>query len=217
MIRLVLLLGSAVLLAASGVSHRIWTGTWNFNNEPNVFAERLGHVPLEVRDWIGADTKVDAQQMKDAEAAGYLSRRYVQRGSGAEVSFFMICGRPGPISVHTPDICYGGLGFQVVGAKNRYHFGGKEETLSSDFIWANFEKPDMVAPPRMRIYWAWKAGPGWQAPKNPRMTLGGEKALYKLYLVYRPAPGTELKEHDPCQEFMKDFLPILETTLSPAS
>lgn len=219
MIRLVLLLCSAVLLAASGVTHRIWSGTWSINNQPQVFAERLTQVPTSIRDWYGSDTKVDTKQMEHAEAVGWLSRRYVQRGTGAEVSVFIICGRPGPVSVHTPDICYGGLGFQVAGSIKPHHYDGEEQTNTppADFFWANFEKTDAVVPQHLRIYWSWKAGPGWRAPKNQRMTFGGEKALYKLYIVYRPAPGAQLKEHDPCLDFMNDFLPVVEKTLSPAS
>jgi hypothetical protein len=74
-----------------------------------------------------------------------------------------------------------------------------------------------VTPARLRIYWAWKAGRGWQAPANPRLTFGAAPALYKLYLVYHAAPGIALPEHDPCEDFLHDLLPELEKALSPAS
>jgi hypothetical protein len=215
MIRLVLSLSAAVLLAASGVSHRLWTGEWNTSNEPGESASRLAKVPASIGEWTGEDGSIDERQMTRAEAAGYLFRHYVNRRTGADVSVLLICGRPGPISVHTPDVCYGGIGFQVVGSRNSYHFEGTEQTPPSDFTWATFEKFDSGAPARLRIYWAWKAGPGWKAPTNPRITFGASRALYKLYLIYRPAPGAELREQDPCKEFMVDFLPELERTLSP--
>lgn len=217
MIRQVMLLSAAILLAASGVSHRFWRGVWNVSNEPAASAARLADVPTIVGDWVGADTEVDTRQLSRAEAAGYLSRRYLQRRTGAEVSVFIICGRPGPVAVHTPDICYGGLGFQVVGSTSRYPFSGDAETPPAEFIRANFEKPDVVGTAHLRIYWAWKSGRGWRAPSNPRMTFGGAAALYKLYLIYRPAPGAELIDRDPCQDFMSDFLPELEKALSPVS
>jgi hypothetical protein len=219
MLRLLLLPSAAVLLVASGVTHRLWTGEWNVSNEPATSAARLANVPTTIGEWEGADTAVDAKQLAQAEAVSYLSRRYLKRGgTGAEVSAFIICGRPGPVSVHTPDICYGGIGFQIVGSQNQYHVAGDAQTPSADFIWANFEKTDVVSPGRLRIYWTWKSGPGWQAPSNPRMKFGGAAALYKLYLVYRPAPGAAFTDDDdPCREFMKDFLPELEKALSPAS
>ena len=217
MLRIVSLLCAVVLLAASGVSHRLWSGAWNVSGEPGISAARLEAVPSSLGDWEGADMEVDSRQLARAEAAGYLARRYVQRRTGAELSLFIICGRPGPVSVHTPDICYGGLGFRVEGTESRYQFEGDAEAPAAEFFTANFVKADPVVPSRLRIYWGWKAGSGWRAPSNPRLTFGGAPALYKIYLVYRPIPGAELPERDPCQDFMRDLLPELEKTLSPAS
>jgi hypothetical protein len=217
MIRLLLLVSAALVLAASGVSHRLWTGAWNFSNEPAASAARLANVPSTFGDWAGADLEMDARQLARAEAVSHISRRYVNRRSGAEVTVFIICGRPGPVSVHTPDICYGGLGFQVKGTQNRHHIDASAEMPPSDFHWANFEKADPVAPVHLRIYWGWKAGRGWQAPSDPRLTFGAAPALYKLYITCRPAPGSELPDQDPCRDFMHDFLPELEKVLSPAS
>ncbi len=217
MLRLVMLLSAAILLAASGISHRLWTGVWNLTNEPAASAARLANVPTSIGDWEGADLQVDVRQLDKAEAVGFLARRYVQRRTGAEVSVFIICGRPGPVSVHTPDICYGGIGFHLVGSPSRHHFAGDAETPAADFYWANFDKSDPVAPARLRIYWTWKDGRGWRAPSNPRMTFGGAAALYKLYLVYHPAPGSEPIDHDPCQDVMNVLLPELEKALSPSS
>jgi hypothetical protein len=212
-----MLLSAATLLAASGVSHRLWTGAWNLTNEPAESAARLANVPTTIGDWEGADLEVDRRQLARAEADGFLARRYLQRRTGSEVSAFIICGRPGPVSVHTPDICYGGIGFHIVGSQSRYHVAGDAEMPEADFLWANFDKSDPVAPARLRIYWAWKTGRGWRAPSSPRMTFGGAAALYKLYLVYRPAPGAEPTDRDPCQDFMSVLLPELEKALSPGS
>jgi hypothetical protein len=208
---------AVVLLAASGVSHRIWTGAWSVSGEPALSASRLPALPATLGDWVGVDTEVDGKQLAQAEAAGYLARRYVQRRSGAEVSLFIICGRPGPVSVHTPDICYGGIGFRLAGAESHYRAEGNADTPSAEFITGNFVKPDPALPQNLRIYWGWKAGSGWRAPANPRMTFGAVPALYKMYLVYRPLPGVELPQRDPCQDFLRDLLPELEKTLSPAS
>lgn len=217
MLRILPLVCAFVLLAASGISHRLWTGSWTLSDEPGLSAARLAEVPASIGDWVGADQEVDARQLARAEAVGHLARRYVQRRTGEQVSLFLICGRPGPIAVHTPDICYGGIGFRVADKPAQHHVEGDAERPAAAFLRANFVKADPVAPVRMRIYWTWKEGRGWKAPANPRLTFGAAPALYKLYLVYRAAPGAELPEHDPCQDFLRDLLPELEKALSPAS
>jgi hypothetical protein len=217
MLRILPIVSAFVFLAASGISHRLWTGSWTITGEPGLSAARLAEVPATIGDWVGVDQEVDARQLARAEAAGYLARRYVQRLTNAEVSVFIICGRPGPVAVHTPDICYSGLGFQLTGTAAPYEVEGDTEMPPAAFFRGNFEKADPTGPTRLRIYWAWKAGRGWKAAAHPRMSFGGLPALYKLYLVYRRMPGDELPEQDPCQDFMHDLLPELEKVLSPPS
>lgn len=217
MLRILPIVSAFVLLSASGVSHRLWTGSWTFTGEPGLSAARLANVPLKIGDWDGVDVEVDARQLARAEAAGYLARRYVDRRSGAEVSVFIICGRPGPVAVHTPDICYSGLGFHLDDKPESYQVKGDADTPAATFFRGDFVKSDAVAPARLRIYWTWKGGPGWNASTHPRLAFGSLPALYKLYVTYRPVPGAELPKQDPCQDFLHDLLPNLEKALSPAS
>jgi hypothetical protein len=70
---------------------------------------------------------------------------------------------------------------------------------------------------RLRVYWSWKAGGPWRAPTFQRLVFGGCPALYKLCLVYSPAPGAALPEPDPCVDFMADLLPVLDEALSPTA
>ena len=217
MLRILSFFCAVILLTASGITHRLWSGSWNVSGEPGISAARVAEVPSTLGDWVGTDLEVDARQLARAEAVGYLCRRYVQRRTGVEVTAFLLCGRPGPISVHPPTICYQGLGFQVVGSPERYNVEGDAEMPPATFFWANFVKADSATPDKLRIYWAWKVGRGWQAPQHPRWTFGAAQALYKLYITYRALPGAELPDRDPCQDFMRDFLPELERALSPAS
>jgi hypothetical protein len=217
MLRILPALCAFLLLAASGITHRLWTGAWTVSNEPETSAARLAKVSLSLGDWEGIEVDMDSRQLAQAEAVGYLSRRYIHRRSGAEVSVFIICGRPGPIAVHTPDICYGGIGFKPIKKETQYKVEGNADSPEAEFFKADMSKPDPVTPDQLRIYWGWKAGHGWQAPANPRLKFGGSPALYKLYVVYHPASGSQLPEHDPAEDFMHDLLPELEKVLSPAS
>lgn len=215
MLRILPILGAFLVLAASGVSHRLWSGAWKLSDEPGKSASRLPEISSSIGDWVGADLEIDTKQLERAEAVGYLCRHYIQRGSGSEVTVFILCGRPGPISVHPPTICYQGLGFQVKGEPTRYKAKGDTDTPAAEFFWADFIKPDPAIPEHLRIYWAWKSGRGWLAPNHARFTFGGAQALYKMYITYRAVPGSELPERDPCQDFMREFLPELERALSP--
>src|SRR5262249_23209931 len=99
----------AVLLC--GVVHGFWTDRWGVAGNPAEAAARLTEIATELEDWQSRDLDLDQRQL--GPVSGYLHRRYVNRRTGDAVTLFMICGRPGPISIHTPDVCYGASGYEV--------------------------------------------------------------------------------------------------------
>src|SRR5947209_9927630 len=96
-------LGLLVLLV-SGVVHGLWTDRWRAAAEPAAYAARLADVPRTVGDWEGQDVTLEEKSLRVAEVTGYLARTYVHRRTGAMAEVVVVCGRPGPISVHTPDV-----------------------------------------------------------------------------------------------------------------
>jgi hypothetical protein len=206
------------LLIASGAVHRWWAGSWSTSEEPAASAARLADVPRTIADWDGHSQEINPRELEIAEVAGHLLRRYVRRGTHEAVTVLIVCGRPGPICVHTPDICFSGQGFEIVGEKTHFTAGGREGLPKAEMFKADMSRrrPDGRTE-RLRVYWSWKAGGPWRAPTFQRLVFGGCPALYKLYLVCSPAPGAELPEQDPCVDFMADLLPVLDEALSPTS
>ena len=106
-----------LILVTSGAITGIWTRRWE--TPPELAARNLasiGLVPETIGDWTGLSQQLDPRVMEIAEIDGYLMRRYVN-DRGDAVSVLLVCGRPGPISVHTPDICYAGIGYEPVGGR----------------------------------------------------------------------------------------------------
>jgi hypothetical protein len=152
-----------------------------------------------------------------AQLSGYLSREYVHEGSGEVMSILLVCGRPGPVAVHTPDICYRGGGYEM-SPKTPFTLPAEPPLQKpAHFLTAKFVKEDATAPDALRIYWAWNAGDGWVAPTNPRWAFARYRALYKLYVIHHLTGPGESPDGDPSQEFMKVLLPQLHQSLFPGS
>ena len=62
-------------------------------------------------DWVGQHRELDPRQVAGAEMTGYLLRSYTHRTSGETFQVLLICGKPGPTSLHPPDVCYQGAGY----------------------------------------------------------------------------------------------------------
>src|SRR5436305_1973967 len=112
--RLLPLISAVPVVLAFGTAEALWTNRRAAADTSAAAAERLGGLPLSVGDWQGQALELDPRQISKAGISGYLMRQYVHRPTGNAVTVLLLCGRPGPIAVHPPDVCYGGAGFATV-------------------------------------------------------------------------------------------------------
>ncbi len=208
-----LLIGLGILLVvASGVCQGLFTGRWGQSQELAEAARRLQSVPMTVGDWKGEqESTISDRALQIGEIVSYLSRRYV-RSDGSAVNVLIVCGRPGPISVHTPDVCFRGAGFRPVSITHRVIAGDDSSTVGE--AWgSDFSKQTPAAEEHVRVFWSWGRPSTWQAPDQPRRAFAGIPYLYKLYVVRRIPQVGESIDEDPCLEFMQTFLPQLTSLL----
>lgn len=208
----------AALLALDGYLYGVFTHRWGPTKDLELAAARLDDVPMTFGDWQGeAARPISAREAEQAGFASFFHRSYKNRKSGAAVSVLLGCGPAGPLSVHTPDICYRGSGYQAVGdvTKRRGQVDGPFDAGAE--LWAaKFSKPESASFTELRVLWCWNAGNGWQAPKTPRVAYAGSAALYKLYVVHESARDDERAEQV-SGEFLGQLLPELNKRLFPGS
>jgi hypothetical protein len=183
------------LVIASGCVHARWTGRWSPPRELNLRVSRLAKVPHEFGGWKGRDIPLDRRSVAVAGLAGYLFRRY-EDAQGHSVLLLIVCGPPGPISVHTPEVCYGGLGYEPIGDRSLREIG------TGDAVWrADFLRIGPAMDDRLRILYGWSVDGTWRASSSPRSDFAGAPVLCKLYIV-RELPRTD-HEEDPSSTFAK--------------
>ena len=170
------------LLGAAAVGHGYRTDRWGAPANHREAAERLQTLPLHIGDWQGTESALDEQQAELSQATGILVRRYRHRYSDAEASIMILCGRPGPITVHPPEACYGGAGY-VPGPASVHdlHGGGT--------LWVGDFKKDGPSAETLRIHWGWSDGGNWVAAESPRTAFFTSKLLYKLYVIQPYSPS----------------------------
>jgi hypothetical protein len=213
--RRTLLLGSALLLLVGyGFAESLWTHGGQKHEALARAVARLQSVPAVVGDWEGKEMKLDPRQVARAEMSGYVYRRYVNRRSQAAVTVLLVCGRPGPTSLHSPDLCYAGLGYTQAGRSARHTLPKAGASGEAAFWVGEFHKPGPTPEP-LRILWAWNATGAWQAPDHPRFEFGAHAALYKLYAVRELRQAGKALAEDPAVALLNELLPEIHKGLFP--
>jgi hypothetical protein len=197
-----LALTASAMLVTAGVVHGVWTDRWQTPLDVKKAADEMARLPWDVGEWRGAEVSAGPAA---PGVAGCLQRRYDHRPGGGSVSLALVCGRPGPVSIHTPEACYGSSGFHV-GTRHKVELRGLGTFWRTDAT--RTTATDEV---RLRIYYGWHTVAGWSAPEDPRQSFAREKVLHKVYVV-REMTGSEPRE-EPCEEFLRALIPELGRTV----
>jgi hypothetical protein len=212
MLRTVLLALAAALVAGESYVHGLWTNRWSNSRALEEAVARLQQVPVQVGDWSAETRELDRRTLAQAGFAGYLSRTY-RRPDGFAVNVLLACGPAGPLSLHTPQICYGGAGYHAVGDISRQDVDVRVSPASGAFWKARFAKEEALVPVSLRILYAWHVNRAWTAADNPRLSFAGLPVVHKMYLTYPLSASDERPDDAACAEFMGRLLPELERTV----
>ncbi len=213
-------LAALALLLSAGVVHGLWTERWARSKAIDVWTKELEKVPTSFGDWESTSQELDKDVLEAGEIDGYLMRRYRNTRNDQAIDVLIVCGRPGPISVHTPEACYGGSGYvatekaKLVPANPAV---AAEYWPTADDFWAiDFSKEEATRTEKLRILYAWNTGSGWKGASRARFEFAGSPALYKMYIVrVLGDQAPDLSSSDPSIEFVREFLPVLDETLKP--
>jgi len=214
--RILPFLAAAALVLLTGAVHGIWTGRWVVSQELKESAALLQNVPMTIGDWKGEDLKIDPYEREAGQIEGYVKRRYANVKDGTALSMLIVSGRSGPISVHTPDICFTSAGFQLVGPQTRIPVSYEPGPKNADFWWGDFSRMQVATPTNLRVFWSWNGGGAWRAPEYPRWAHASYRVIYKLYVTRETPSRLGKLDGDVALPFIKVILPEIDRALAAA-
>src|SRR5947208_649996 len=141
----------------TGIVHGVWTGRWEITDEPGASVARLPNVGMDLGDWQGQTLDAESQQLGDA--SGCLLRRYTNKFTGANVTVFLLCGRPGPVAIHPPDSCYAAGGYEIA-TPSLFKAAADAGASPPEFRVARMRKKRAGEQNQLRVFWSWNDGAG---------------------------------------------------------
>lgn len=185
------------------------------SEELDRFTAHVQRLPRVLGDWKGKDDPpISDDVWKRTHCTAYVSRTYENSKTGKQVSVYLVSGAAKHITIHSPDWCYVGAGFELDGDIENYLVklptgSGMEDP---EFATAIFRKTQDVAQMGLRIFWTYSYDRVWKGPTNSnwaKAAYGGRPAMYKIYLVADAVPPSE----SPCVDFVKDEFPTINQLL----
>ena len=220
MSKLALILAAAGFLAVtliSGWFHGQLANRWGQVGELKAAAAKLEReLPTRVGAWRLVKNFPLEPHVKDVlQCAGHLHGMYANEQTGEVVSVAILVGPSGPLSVHSPEICYSAIDYELAGERQQWKV--TDQKGQTHALWKLHANSRHSTRPNLRILYGWSRGGQWEAVRGPRFALAGVPILYKLQ-VAGPARDQKVENAlDPCQDFLARFLADMQPRLIASS
>ena len=203
-----------VLTLLSGVIQGRMSNRWGPTRDALAAAKKLNDIPSQFGNWrLTSSDEITQSTLRMLECAGYVLRTYENQETGETVRMTVLLGPSGPMSVHTPEICYSSRDYTIHETRHQVPI---EIDGSSESFWALTFQANSLDADMLRVYYAWNPGDHWSAPDDPRFAFADRPFLYKIELASSLPPGADPEAADPCHRFLKDFVPLAKPHLAKA-
>src|SRR5438876_4916160 len=118
-----------IVVLASGILHGMYTSRWGEKPSLDRYLARLDAVPESFGDWTSKSDRFQ-DDLTHHGIEKYILRTYSNSRTTESYQVLVVCGRPGPIASHTPDVCYRGSGYTPTGDQKRADVTVTDETSS---------------------------------------------------------------------------------------
>lgn len=178
------------------------------------FTAAVDRIPKEFGHWTSMEDKIDEEQFKASNCTNCISRTYTNR-EGERVNVYLVSGTGRHVTIHTPDWCYVGAGYDIVDGEPQQYTDDSAATLETppEFLTAIFRKEDPLFTHHIRIFWTFSDDGIWRGPRMPKPALGSKPAMYKIYMITEINEVNAEVSKDATLKFAREFLPLINGIL----
>lgn len=226
--RVLLAVGLAVLITLGGRTGMPWVPLVDRGPSAEQYGERILALPDSLGDWqLVQDDKLSDDAIRELKCDdSYVARRYVHARHGGAVDLILLAGPPGPLTAHTPEICYSANNYRMI-SNVPFSVGRLDTAESEDGDGSGNGDADGDVPFRsvhlksarsedrdLLVVYAWNDGESWRVPTIPRMAFTSRAAVVKIQLaVPRSGTGGVAGGEDLIRDFLSPLLAELNQTV----
>ncbi|MDR3232370.1 MAG: EpsI family protein [Planctomycetaceae bacterium] len=207
---------TAVITAYSGSL----TGRWGASAAVEEARAALKELPLTIGNWQAEKegemdaTSISMLEIKDS----YIIRAYKNTVTQTVVYITIILGPSGRVTVHTPEICFGGKDYNKEGTRVsvpiNVQVDNGAKTIEDSFWKIDFVGRSLDVNNRISFYYAHSSGNEWIATESARWTFAKYRYAYKLQAQAYTAAAAGDAPTDTVKGFLTDVLPVIHQHLT---
>jgi hypothetical protein len=200
---------------AAGWSQGCQTNRWGPAPDAALAADRLSlPLPEQAGNWrLEQEVPFSDAVVRILQCPAHVSRVYVHEQTGDSATVAVIVGPPGPVAVHTPEICYSSRDYSIAAPRKETQVA--DSTGQSHAFWDLSLKANDLNANSLRVLYGWSSGSSWEAARHPRFGYGGLPHLYKLQVAV--TSNSEGTGFDPAEDFLTQFVAQLQPRLVAAA
>ena len=198
----------AITVAAAVVQGRA-TNRWGARDTIANAATIFTRLPKTFGDWNLLEMQELAPQVRGIlQTEHYSQGVFEHRSTGQRAILTLLLGPPGPMSVHTPEICYSAADFSQISDRHQVSIVPGD---TNDTAWmTQFHSTHDVQGSVTRVYYSWHDGQRWQAVDEPRVTYGGRPYLFKVQAATELPAGAENDAEDAARSLLQQFCSVFD-------
>lgn len=193
------------------------TGRWGDFEGMDKARTVLKSLPMEIGDWKAEnegkldETSINMLRIRDS----YVFRTYKNEQTQSVVHFTLMVGPAGKITVHTPEICFGGKDYEKQSSPFSVPMdvqlsSGKD--IADTFWRIDFKGRSLDTNNSISFYYGVSTGEDWLAVEDTRSAFQQFRYVYKLQAeAFSRSGGDE----DTVKQFLADCLPTIHEHLLP--
>lgn len=196
----------ALVIVGAGLAYGHYSQRWGPPADIATAVERLDTLPRQLGNWTAVeDLSMGESAITMLQCAGYANRRYVNSDNNQVLHVAIIVGPPGPIAVHTPEICYSSRAYEIQKSREVAKIDWKSQSHS--FWEVEFGSRNALAD-SLKVMYGWSDGKQWQAANSPRFEFAALPYLYKLQLAAPIARGNRADDFDAGRDFLSELVKV---------
>jgi hypothetical protein len=209
-------LSLGILIAVTVIAaivHGRATNRWGASDTIANAATIFSRLPKTFGDWNLLETKELEPQVRGIlQTEHYSQGVYENRSTGQHAMLTLLLGPPGPMSVHTPEVCYSAADFSPISDRHQVSVVPGD---TNDTAWmTQFHSTHDVRDSVTRVYYSWHDGQRWKAADEPRVTFGARPFLFKVQAATELPAGAENNADDAARSLLQQFCSVFDQSLT---